>query len=127
MKITFIFAAAVLFSVSLRAQTATTLDGKTYIVELFLNKNFDSKDTLYFNDGEMTYASATKFGFQSAAYKAKQKDSTITFNVTNKSKLNGTMFWVGEITGEVVKGTETYDNPSENPVKYVFEGKEMRH
>ncbi len=121
------FISLILFSFSSKAYCQTnSTDGKMFIINYYEDGVFDSDDTLFFQSGMLNFATATLYGFQQAEYKSKEKDSTVTIFATNKSKLNGTMFWSVMIKEDKIEGTCTFDRPNENPVNFTIKGKEIK-
>src|SRR4030095_5404004 len=88
------------------AQEAKPLDGKTYMIQMYVGKEKDSGQNLSFDGGTMLFSDAEKYGFSTEEYKCKQKnDSTFTFVSVSKSQKNGTMTWEGKVMNDRIEGT----------------------
>lgn len=97
--------------------------GSHYLISLYAGKEFDSKQTLSFEDVGMTFSEAGQYGFEPASFKWKQKnDSTWTFLSINKSVKNGIMTWEGKVIQDKIEGTCIWSRKVENPVNYTFSG-----
>lgn len=108
---------------NLFAQVSDPLAGKKYTVTLYLGKEHDSKQALAFENGNMTFSEAEKYGFTPDTYKWKQKnDSTITFLSISKSAKNGSMTWEGKVINDHIEGTCIWTRKVENPANYTFKG-----
>ena len=124
MKIIIILALLLLFGEA--AYSQSSLDGRKFAIVLYRDKERDSSDTLFFDSGMLNYATAKKFGFQPAEYKAKEKNKNIIVTALNKSKINGTMLWNLTVMQDSTAGTAVFDTNLQNPVKYSFTGKEIK-
>ena len=105
---------------------SSSLDGKSFRVFLYLQKERDSIDTLRFQNNSMTFATAKKYGFIPESMKPKEKNGNIHFVATYKSKKNGTMIWDGTVMNDSIAGTIIWDTSVRNPVNYTFTGKEIK-
>ena len=117
-----LFFTVLLFSKSSVAQAS--LDGKSFTVILYIQKQRDYVDTIKFQNNSMTFSSARKYGFVTESIKPKEKNGNIHFVTTCKSKKNGTMIWEGTVMNDSIAGTLIWDQPLQNPINYTFTGKQ---
>ena len=124
--------ALVSFSFSLRQpKTKVALDGKTYIVELYIDgkeKKY-ADDDLKFNTGKFKSVLFMDWGFTGAIYNCTPIDTTsekkiYTFDCETKPNDKGEiMTWGGTVTGEDIEGTAELQTKKGKTVKsYVFNG-----
>lgn len=111
------------FSVAASAQSPL-LDGNQFTIQIYLDKEKDSVDTLYFENGGLRFATQKKYGFGMESYKAKEKNGTISFEAVYKSKKSGTMIYLGKVKDETIEGTLMWEMNLQNPVNYTFSKKE---
>lgn len=92
-----------------------------------IGKEHDSNQNIIFSGGKMTFTEAGKYGFAADVYKWKRKnDSTQTFLVVLKSTQNGVMTWEGKVINDKTEGTCIWTRKVENPINYLFAGKELK-
>ena len=116
-----------LISSSQITRAQTSLDGKSFTVILYIQKQRNSVDTLKFQNNSMTFGTAKKYGFVIESMKPKEKNGDIHFVSTFNSKKNGDMVWEGTIMNDSIAGTCIWDRPLENPINYTFTGKEVKN
>lgn len=124
--ITILFLSIICLSKISLAQSSS-VDGKTFKVFMYLQKERDSIDTLMFQNNSMLFATAKKYGFLPESMKPKEKNGNIHFVATYKSKKNGTMIWEGTVMNDSIAGTLIWDTSVRNPVNYTFTGKEIKN
>ena len=120
-----------LFIISLLITQASfsqiNIDERRFAIDLFQGDRHDYFDTLDFSNGNLSYGTARKYGFQPAAYKVKEKkDRSLVGTALNESKTNGTMLWNFVIMNDSIAGTASFDSRVRNPVNYTFAGKELK-
>lgn len=108
-----------------QARAQGGLDGRSFFIGLFEGEVLTETDTLFFQNGQLSFASARKYGFAPAAYRSKSKQNQITGSALNRSKLNGTMLWNFSVVADSIYGYAVFDNRVENPVRYRFQGKQV--
>ena len=123
--ISIVFFSIILFSKISFAQSSS-LDGKSFVIFLYLQKERDSIDTLWFENSSMSFATQKKYGFVPESMKPKEKNGNIHFVATYKSKKNGDMIWEGTVMNDSIAGTLIWDTSVRNPVNYTFTGKEVK-
>lgn len=106
------------------AQAPDPVAGKKFAIKVYLGKELDSNQSLAFENGNLTFSEAAKYGFVPQSYKWKQKnDSTCTFLSVSESPKNGSMTWEGKVINDRIEGTCIWTRKVENPVNYTFKGK----
>ena len=127
MKLISIFLLSIiLLSKTSFGQTAP-LDGKSFVIFLYLEKERDSIDTLMFQNSSMSFATEKKYGFIPESMKPKEKNGNIHFVATFKSKKNGDMIWEGTVMNDSIAGTCIWDKLLQNPINYTFTGKKVKN
>ena len=127
MKLVGIIFLFIIFSSKITCAQSSSLDGKSFTVILYVQKERDSVDTLKFQNNSMTFSNAKKYGFIVESMKPKEKNGNIHFVSTFHSKKNGDMVWEGTIMNDSIAGTCIWDRPLENPINYTFTGKEAQN
>ncbi|MCY7409692.1 MAG: hypothetical protein LH473_05420 [Chitinophagales bacterium] len=103
---------------------SNALDGKSFTIIMYINKERDSVDTLHFENATAYVSSGKQYGFAPITYKAKEKNGTISFEFYSVSIKNGIMIWACIVTDDKVEGTLIWDKELVNPVNYTFKTKE---
>jgi len=127
MKIAGIFLLSIIFLSKISSAQTQSLDGKSFLIILYLQNERDSRDTLMFQNNSMTFATAKKYGFIPESMKPKEKNGNIHFVSTFKSKKNGDMIWEGTVMNDSIAGTCIWDKVLQNPVNYTFTGKQVKN
>ena len=83
-----------------------------------------SKDTLIFKAGKLTSTACVKYGFLASPYtSAAAQTGAWSFTTEQTSPKEGKMSWMGEASGNLVKGTMTWTKGDGSVLNYTFEGK----
>jgi hypothetical protein len=127
MKLVSILFLSIIFCSKVTCAQTSTLDGKSFTLILYLQKERNSVDTLKFQNNSMTFATAKKYGFIIESMKPKEKNGNIHFVSTFNSRKNGDMIWEGTIMNDSIAGTCIWDKVLQNPVNYTFTGKEVKN
>ena len=127
MKLISIFFVFIILLSKISFAQSSSLDGKSFVVFVYLQKERDSIDTLTFQNNSMIFATAKKYGFLPESMKPKEKNGNIHFVATYKSKKNGDMIWEGTVMNDSIAGTCIWDKMLQNPVNYTFTGKQVKN
>ena len=84
-----------------------------------------SKDTLIFKAGKLTSTACVKYGFTASPYTAAaaQTGTVWSFNTEQTSSKEGKISWMGEVSGNSVKGTMSWTKKNGSVLNYTFQGK----
>lgn len=101
----------------------SSLDGKTFTIDNYIDGKLDNSEDVIFREGKMEGTVCTEYGFQGADYKiTKQNKNGTSFECTMYSKVEGKMVWKGIAKGNKISGTCLWTKDGQDPILLTFEG-----
>lgn len=108
---------------------AASLDGTTWEVKVTPDEGSQKQpdvkvfdNTLIFQNGRLTSTECSKKGFTPSAYSPSPSGNGLSFRSQQASQNVGKTDWVGQATGEDIKGTMTLTKQDGSIIRYNFEG-----
>ena len=81
-------------------------------------------DILIFKDGKVTMSACVKYGYAASPYTLSPAGEHWAFKTEQVSEKDGKTVWIGDITGNTIKGTLAWTKKSDGVAYYyTFEGK----
>lgn len=109
------------------ALAASPLDGTQWRVEL-TPKGATIPfhvDRVRFEEGNFTSAIFAPKGFSMSRYTLTEKTGGAVWTTTQKSPTEGTLSWRGELKGESMNGTLSWEQPDGKIESYTFTGRKV--